>query len=43
MICKGRAKKYVIGNFLQLGNTHTPTCKTCELGISVHAYPNGDI
>ena len=26
------------GNF-----THTPTCKTCELGISVHAYPNGDI
>ena len=24
-------------------HTHTPACKTCELGISVHAYPNGDI
>ena len=27
----------------QKSHTHTPTCKTCELGISVHAYPNGDI
>ena len=24
-------------------HTHTPTCKSCELGISVHDYPNGDI
>ena len=24
-------------------HTHTHACKTCELGISVHAYPNGDI
>ena len=28
---------------IQHKHTHTPACKTCELGISVHAYPNGDI